>query len=90
MWSKLAMASPAFLVFPLVLYPLFLLSWELWVLKSASARGRCADLNRDAGKCQLGSSQQHPRLCLSQLKSMCGGLGAATGEQAPLRGGFLD
>lgn len=76
------------------LYPSSALSWELWVLKSASAKGRSVDLNMDAGKCQLSNSEQHPsiwqlekeKVCLSQLKSTYLGLEAATGQQAPLTG----
>lgn len=44
------------------------LSWELWVLKSASAKGRSVDLNMDAGKCQLSNSEQHPSIWQLQRK----------------------
>lgn len=96
MQAKLLVASPAFAEFHLFFYiPLPDFSWELWVLKSASAKSRSMDLNMDAGKCQLSNSEQHPsiwqleknkKVCLSQLKSACLGLEAALGQQAPLTG----
>lgn len=76
MGAKLSIASAAFTIFHLffLLYSFSILSYELWVLKSAPAKGRTVHFNMDAGKCQLSNSEQHSsiwqlegekRVCLS-------------------------
>lgn len=66
-------ATPALMVFHLVFLLCFpsILSCELWVLKSTSAKGRPVDLDMDAGECQLSSSEQHTSIWQPEEKKVC-------------------
>lgn len=63
--------------------------------KSGSAKGRSVDLNMDAGKCQLSSSEQHPGIwqlegkigLLFSVKSNVSGSGCS--HRAALRMGWF-
>lgn len=70
MWAKLLLPSWYFIWFFLFCFP-SILSCELWVLKSTSAKGRPVDLDMDAGECQLSSSEQHTSIWQPEEKKVC-------------------